>query len=173
MQDCIAKRGQLPNALAVDFTSQGDLQKTVRRYNAAVARQSGVTAIMDETVRQLRESGLETDNELNALRRLPKISEKEARKLLGPLADSLATPRALLEFADPCPPGTIPDTRGNAKAAKNRKKREGASTTTSITTTTVAPDSTVADGDADADVGANADVDTPAPAVVPEGCVAL
>ena len=107
MQDCIAKRGQLPNTLAVDFTSQGDLQKTVRRYNAAVARQSGVTAIVDETVRQLRESGLETDNQLNALRRLPKISEKEARKLLGPLADSMTTPRAP-GIRRPVPAGTDP-----------------------------------------------------------------
>ncbi len=177
MQDCIAKRGQLPNALAVDFTSVGDLQKTVRRYNAAVARQSGVTAVMNETVRQLRESGLQTDNELNELRRLPKVSEEEARKLLGPLADSMATPRSLVEFANPCPPGTVPDTRGNKKAAKNRKQREGARTTTSspttsttsTTTTTVAPDPTVADADADA----GADLDPPPPAVVPEGCVAL
>lgn len=170
MQDCIATRGQLPNALAVDFTSVGDLQKTVRRYNAAVARQSGVTAIMDETVRQLRESGLETDNELNALRRLPKISEKEARRLLGPLADSMPTPRALVDFADPCPPGSIPDTRGNKKAAKNRKQQERAnpSTTTSAatTTTTVAPDPTVDDATPDTP-------DTPVPASVPEGCVAL
>ena len=83
--------------------SQGDLQKTVRRYNAAVARQSGVTAIVDETVRQLRESGLETDNQLNALRRLPKISEKEARKLLGPLADSMTTPARAPGIRRPVP----------------------------------------------------------------------
>lgn len=172
MQDCIAKRGQLPNAVAVDFTAVGDLQKTVRRFNAAVARQSGVTAVMDETVRQLRESGIQTDNELNELRRLPKVSEKEARKLLGPLADSMATPRSLAEFADPCPPGTVPDTRGNKKAAKNRKQQERAnpSTTTSATTTTttVAPDPTADDPTVD-----DATTDTPVPASVPEGCVAL
>jgi hypothetical protein len=164
MQDCITKRGQLPNAVAVDFTAQGDLYKTVRRFNAAVARQSGVTAIIDETVRQLRESGLQTDNELNELRRLPKVSEKEARKLLGPMADSIPTPQALPEYADPCPPGTVPDTRGNAKAAKNRRKRAARSTTTTAApSTTLAPDTALDDGT----------VETPAPAVVPEGCVAL
>jgi hypothetical protein len=175
MQDCITKRGQLPNALAVDFTSVGDMQRTVRRYNGAVARQSGVTAVIDETVRQLRDSGLESENELNELRRLPKVSEKEARRLLGPLADSIPTPRALPDYADPCPPGTEPDTSGNAKAAKNRKQREkraSASTTTSTTTpttTTVAPDISVAPDATPID----GDTEIPAPAVVPEGCRAL
>jgi hypothetical protein len=131
--------------------------------------------VIDETVRQLRESGLETENELNELRRLPKVSTKEARKLLGPLADSIPTPSALPEFADPCPPGTIPDTRGNTKAAKNRRKRERAQATSSTpatteaTTTTITPaPDTVAPGDGTGD----SDSDTSS-TPVPKGCVAL
>ena len=37
------RRQQLPNAVAVDFTAVGDMYKTVNLFNAAVARQSGVT----------------------------------------------------------------------------------------------------------------------------------
>lgn len=167
MQDCITTRGQLPNAVAVDFNSVGDLYKTVRRYNAAVARQSGVTAVIDETVRQLRVSGLQTDNELNELRRLPKVSEQEAVKLLGPLAHSLATPKALVEFADPCPPGTVPDTTGDKQAAKNRRKREAkrAKRATTTTTAPTAPATTTTPA-------ADDTTETPPPAVIPQGCVA-
>ena len=77
-QQCIAQRQQLPNAVAVNFTSQGDLYKTVNQYNAAIARQSGVTPMVTKAVKQLRDRDGITDSELrelNALHRLPKISE--------------------------------------------------------------------------------------------------
>lgn len=125
LQNCIAVRKQLPNAVAVDFTAVGDMYKTVNLFNAAVARQSGVTPIINETVHQLRTRDLVTEAELNELRRLPKISEAKARTLLGPLADSIPTPRDLNTLADPCPP-TASDaastTTSSTKPAKGKKR---------------------------------------------------
>ena len=106
LQNCIAVRQQLPNAVAVDFTAVGDMYKTVNLFNAAVARQSGVTPVIDETIHQLRTRDLATEAQLNELRRLPKISEAKARALLGPLADSIPTPTGLKAIADPCPPSS-------------------------------------------------------------------
>ena len=40
LQQCITQRQQLPNAVAVDFTAQGDLYKTVNQFNGWV--RSGV-----------------------------------------------------------------------------------------------------------------------------------
>jgi hypothetical protein len=108
LQNCINTRRQLPNAVAVDFTAVGDLYKTVNLFNAAIARQSEVTPIVNETIRQLRALDKITDSEANELRRLPRISEAEARKLLGPLADSIPTPPDLKELANPCPPSALP-----------------------------------------------------------------
>ena len=108
LQQCITQRQQIPNAVAVDFTAIGDLYKTVNRFNAAIARQSGVTATVSKVVQQLRDREGLTDSELqelNALHRLPRISESRARALLGPIADDIPTPRALPELASPCPPG--------------------------------------------------------------------
>jgi hypothetical protein len=142
LQQCITERNQLPNAVAVDFTSQGDLSKTVNRFNAAIARRSGVTAMVTKTVQQLRDREGITDaevRELRGLHRLPKISEATARKLLGPLADTLPTPVGLRTFASPCPPGTHAASTAETKAAKKAAERaaEAAATTT---TTTVAPE---------------------------------
>jgi hypothetical protein len=153
LQNCIATRGQLPNALAVDFTGVGDLYKTVRHFNAAIARQSGVTEVIDETVRQLRASGLATENEVNELRRLPRISDSEARRLLGPLADSIPTPVDLPALANPCPPGTRPDRTARDAAKKTKKGKRAASTTSSSTTTTLP------------------DVDSQESDAIPYGCV--
>ena len=133
LQQCIATRAQLPNAVAVDFTAIGDLQKTVRRFNAAIALQSGVTPIVDKTVRQLRDADQLTDAEVNELRRLPKVTEKEARKLLGPLADSIPTPKHLQSLASPCPDGTHGASAAERKAAK-KAAREAATSTTTTTT---------------------------------------
>jgi hypothetical protein len=137
LQQCITQRQQLPNAVAVDFTAQGDLYKTVNLFNAAIARQSGVTATVSKAIAQLRAKFDITDaelRELNALHRLPKISEAKARALLGPLADAIPTPTALSKTASPCPDGYHPATRAEKKAAK-KALREEASTTTSIATT--------------------------------------
>jgi len=144
-QQCIAKRKQLPNTIAVNFTSQGDLFKTVNRYNAAIARQSGVTPMVTKVVKQLRDrDGISASElrELNGLHRLPKISEKAARTLLGALADRVPTPVALRTFASPCPPGTHAASKAEIKAAKKAEKAAPSTTTTTsaTTTTTLAPD---------------------------------
>ncbi len=142
-QQCIAKRQQIPNTVAVNFTSQGDLFKTVNLYNAAIARQSGVTPMVTKVVKQLRNRDGITDSELrelNALHRLPKISDKTARKLLGPLADRIPTPVALRTFASPCPPGTHAASNAEIKAANKDAKRAAKEGTTTTSTTATLPD---------------------------------
>jgi hypothetical protein len=140
LQQCIDERQQLPNAVAVDFTAQGDLYKTVNLFNAAIARQSGVTATITKAIDQLRNRFDITDaelRELNALHRLPQISEAKARALLGPLADQIPTPPQLKDVASPCPAGAHPTTRAERKAAKQALREEATSTTS--TTTTLPP----------------------------------
>lgn len=98
---CVTRRGVLPNAFAVDFTSIGDLQESVNRFNGAVATVTGGRASVDRVLRHHRSSGALTESqlaELRGLRRLPKISEATARKLVGPLADQLVTSPAIGEF---------------------------------------------------------------------------
>jgi hypothetical protein len=122
LQQCITDRQQIPNAIGVNFTSQGDLFKTVRRFNAAIARQSGVTAMVSKTIDQLRAVDDITDaqeRELDGLHRLPQISEADARKLLGPLSDRIPTPPALKEYASPCPDGTHAATNADIKAGRD------------------------------------------------------
>ncbi len=81
----------------------------MNQFNAAIARQSRVTATVNETIRQLLAAGKITDAEANELRRLPKMSEARARTLLGPLADSIPTPPDLKNLANPCPADPVPD----------------------------------------------------------------
>ncbi len=160
-QQCIAKRHQIPNTIAVNFTSQGDLFKTVNRYNAAIARQARVTPMVTKVVKQLRDREGITDaelRELNALHRLPKISEATARKLLGPMADSIPVPTALRTFASPCPPGTHAASKKELKAAKQAAKEAATSTTSSTTSTTIVPAETEA-------------APEPTPSTVPSGTV--
>jgi hypothetical protein len=144
LQQCIAKRGQIPNAVAVNFTTQGDLFKTVNLFNAAIARQAKVTPMVTKVVKQLSAREGITDaqlRELNALHRLPKISDANARKLLGQLADRIPTPVALRTFASPCPPGWHAASKKELQAANKKAGADAAtSTTSSTTTTTLAPD---------------------------------
>jgi hypothetical protein len=147
LQQCITERRQLPNAVAVDFTAQGDLYKTVNQFNAAIARQAGVTATITKAVNQLREREGITDSELrelNALHRLPKISDATARKLLGPLADAIPTPTELQKMASPCPPGTHAASRAEIKAAKKAIREGDTSTTAPTTEPTAVPDDSTA-----------------------------
>ena len=149
VQQCIAKRQQLPNALAVNFISQGDLFKTVNLLNAAIARQSRVTPMVTKVVQQLSDRDGITDaelRELNGLHRLPKISEATARKLLGPLADRIATPVSLRSFASPCPDGTHAASAAEIDAAKKAAKKAAREAATSTTgpPTTAAPGDTIA-----------------------------
>jgi hypothetical protein len=168
-QQCIAQRSQLPNTIAVNFVSQGDLFKTVDLYNAAIARQSNVTRMVTKTVKQLRAREGITDaelRELNGLHRLPKISEASARKLLGPLADQIPTPRQLTTFASPCPAGTHAASKKEIKsAAKAAERAAQAETTTTTMVTPEAPDST------DSTEPAVTTTTVPAPSVV-NGCAA-
>ena len=95
MQDCIAKRGQLPNVVAVDFTAIGDLYKTVDLFNAAIAKRSSVTPLINRAIRQAEASGELTDAEaadIAALRRLPSITNEDARALLGTGATTCSIP---------------------------------------------------------------------------------
>ena len=81
---------------------------------------------MSKAVSQLRSREDITDaevTELNALHRLPAISETSARTLLGPLADAIPAPRALPKLASPCPPGTRPPTHAELAAAKRAAER--------------------------------------------------
>jgi hypothetical protein len=85
---CIKRRNTLPNAIAVDFTSIGDFYPTINRFNGAVATLTGARASVDRVVKHHRDSGELTDAqlaELRGLRRLPKLSDAAARKLLGSL----------------------------------------------------------------------------------------
>jgi hypothetical protein len=98
LQQCIEQRHKLPNFVAVNFTGVGDLYGTVDRFNAAVARLTGVTPAINRSVRIMRAKEDLTAAELadlDALHRLPRISQEDARALLGSLADSLPPPAAL------------------------------------------------------------------------------
>jgi hypothetical protein len=98
MQQCITQRQRVPDVLAVDFTAIGDLFKTVNLFNAAIAKRTGVTPAINGAVRRARASGVLTEAEradLEALRRLPRISDADAQELLGVAGDQLLDPSGL------------------------------------------------------------------------------
>ena len=104
LQQCITDRGKLPNFVAVNFYGVGDLEKVVQRFNAAVARRTGVSGSLSRGIRSERNRATLTRAELqdlNALHRLPKMSDQQARKLLGRIADSLPPPKSLDRIVDP------------------------------------------------------------------------
>ena len=116
MQTCITERGALPNALAVDFTSIGDMHGVVNEFNAAVAKVSGVSPSLDRALKLLQNKDGITDAELreiNGYSRLPKITMARARALLGPLADRIALPD-LARFVELPKSEQTPATRGSA-----------------------------------------------------------
>jgi hypothetical protein len=177
LTQCITERQQLPNAVAVDFTSQGDLYKTVNLFNAAIARQSHVTEMVTKTIQQLSARDGITDaelQELDSLHRLPKISEATARALLGPLADRIPTPAALPQFAAPCPEGWH---AASDKELKTFKRQQAAASTTSTAPTTAepAPTTTADTGGPDdtAEITEPAPTTTTRPPVVVSGGCAL
>ena len=106
IEQCITQRGRVPDVVAVDFTSIGDMYSTVNEFNSALARLSGVTPAINGAVRHLRAgediTQADLDN-LRALRRLPYVSDAEARALIGPLADKLPPPAALDKLVVPEP----------------------------------------------------------------------
>ena len=114
VQQCIATRGKMPNAIAVDFTASGDLFKTVKMLNSAIARQAGVTQRIDEVTaaaHYFRDSPLVDAKErklyakdvrnIKALHRLPNISQKKVLALLGPLADTHPLAPSLDDMVEP------------------------------------------------------------------------
>lgn len=101
LRQCTAERGALANALAVDFTSIGDVHGAVARYNAAIAKVAGVTGSIDRALRIRRNGNDLTEAELreiNGYSRLPRISLDEATQLLGPLATRINQPADLAEL---------------------------------------------------------------------------
>ncbi len=89
------------------------MYRTVDTFNAAIAKRSAVTRAVSQAVRIIRNRGKATDaelRELKALHRLPSISDKEARTLLGPLADTIPTPKDLKKIADVPPPSSTTST---------------------------------------------------------------
>jgi hypothetical protein len=104
MQQCIAQRGRIPDVVAVDFSAIGEMYSTVNAYNSAIARMSGVTPAINDAIRRIRASSVSTQvqlNDIRALRRLPYVSQSEARELLGPIADKLPPPAALDKLVKP------------------------------------------------------------------------
>jgi hypothetical protein len=98
LQQCVTARQRVPNVVAVDFTAIGDLYKTVDRFNAAIAKRSSVTPLINRAIRQAEASGELTDAEaadITALRRLPSITNEDARALLGTAGDHLLDPTGL------------------------------------------------------------------------------
>ena len=95
MTQCIAERGRVPNLIAVDFTAVGDLEKTVSRYNRAIAKVTGVTAYYTAAIADAELS--RSDLRLLESHRLPKITMAKAEELLGPTAALLERPPVVRE----------------------------------------------------------------------------
>jgi len=108
----ITRRQKIPNAIAVNFTVNGDLNKAVNRFNAAIAKQTGVTPAINATIKSIRSTKSSKSaavRGVDRLRRLPKISDARARTLLGTFADTLPTPRDLVKLV---PKEFIPSREG-------------------------------------------------------------
>jgi hypothetical protein len=88
LSTCIAERGRLPTTIAVNFTASGDLMGTVNRFNAAIARQSGATAFVDQALDANKRDPKHVKISKN-VKRLPTVSMKATRAMLGPLTDAL------------------------------------------------------------------------------------
>ncbi len=90
LEECVQTRRLVPNIVAADFTSLGDLFAVVRELNAAVAQVMGIPELADAVVEALRESDLtpeERDAELAGIVRMDRVDDATARRVLGPLAD--------------------------------------------------------------------------------------
>jgi hypothetical protein len=147
---CAARRKVLPNVIAVDFTEVGALQSTVRELNSAIAKVTGVTFVIDQSVRNAFNSGDLTEaeaREIRGIHRLPKISLARARAVLGTAVDHLTRPTALNKLeADNCvtnapatglaPGPPIPpryDVPNDPSIDCARRRGGGSSTTTTTT----------------------------------------
>jgi hypothetical protein len=110
---CAAERSRLPNVIAADFTEVGDLYRTVRELNGAIAEISGVTHDVDAAIERAVASGELSQaqvDELRGLHRLPGVSRHRAEDTLGPARALLTRPAALDKLeADNCLV-SVPDT---------------------------------------------------------------
>lgn len=102
-RDCAVERGRLPNVIAVDFTTIGDLYSTVDRLNGAIARLTGVTPVVNRAVDRALASGDITQAEaaeVRGLKRFGHVSATQARRLLGGAAGLLRHPPLLDVLAE-------------------------------------------------------------------------
>jgi hypothetical protein len=144
---CAARRAALPNVIAVDFTEVGALHATVRELNSAIAKVTGLTFVIDQSVRNAFNSGELTEaeaREIRGIHRLPKISLARARTVLGTAAGHLTRPTSLNKLeADNCvanvPPTGLPagppiprryDVPDDPSVDCARRRGGGSSTTT-------------------------------------------
>jgi hypothetical protein len=147
---CAARREVLPNVIAVDFTEVGALHATVRELNSAIAKVTGVTFVIDQSVRNAFNSGELTEaetREIRGIHRLPKLSLARARTVLGAAVGHLTRPTALDKLeADNCvtnvPPTGLPsgppiphryDVPNDPSVNCARRRGGGSSTTTTTT----------------------------------------
>jgi hypothetical protein len=149
-RNCAARRNVLPNVIAVDFTEVGALQATVRELNSAIAKITGVTFVIDQSVRNAFNSGELTEaeaREIRGIHRLPSISLARARAVLGAAVNHLTRPTSLNKLeADNCvtdvPPSGLPtgppiprrfDVPNDPSVDCARRRGGGSSTTTTTT----------------------------------------
>lgn len=92
LQQCIVDRHRIPNVVAVDFTAIGDLYKTVDRFNAEIAKVTGVTAYESALLASADDLSDEEKREIEGFHRLPRISDETALELLGSGAALLVRP---------------------------------------------------------------------------------
>jgi hypothetical protein len=99
-EQCVAVRNKIPNVFAVNFTTSGDMFKTVNEFNAAIAKQSHVTPAINLTIDSIRQTATTKSQvrSVERLRRLPRVSDRFARSLLGKFADTLKPPAALTKI---------------------------------------------------------------------------
>jgi hypothetical protein len=98
---CAEARRRLPNVIAVDFTTIGDLYGTTRDLNAAIGQLSDATPAINEAIEKALASGEISQaqaTELRGYRRLPRMSAARARTILGPAAQFVHRPSVLAAF---------------------------------------------------------------------------
>lgn len=111
IEQCIAARRKLPNFVAIDFFGVGDATELIDQYNAAIASQTGVAAALDQLVDEVdRDPDTSTADqaELDALQRLPTMTQADASALLGPLSGTFPAPGELPNILNPAAPASAP-----------------------------------------------------------------
>ncbi|MGZ4688062.1 MAG: hypothetical protein ACXVJF_09365 [Acidimicrobiia bacterium] len=136
-RECGAARGRLPNVIAVDFTAIGDLYSTATELNAAIGRLSEASPDIDKAIKKALASGELTEAqaaEIRGYRRLPRVSEAGARKLLGPVAPYVHRPPVLDDFE--CENGIAKDAAAQCGPATPGNETATSSSSRSTSSTT-------------------------------------